>query len=444
MTLNEIVNFLNGIAWGPWMLILLVGTGIYLSARVGFIQFAKFGYVMKNTLGKLFSKQTAGEGEVTPFQALSTALAATVGTGNIAGVAAAVAASRHGAKTLLMEKLLALGGLGTVGLISWYEPLCDGKGRQMIGGMGEELIKLAVSSGLDDLPAAWGGEETYATPTRTRYSTHFSPTFFSLALDRWVLDAGVELVLDSHATYPVMEGNICRGVITENADGRSFYPAKVVIDATGDASIMHRAGVPCKEGKNYMSYIVHDLTFDKVDEDLAANKAWAIRNWVNAGSDMYGNGQPEEMPLVSGTSAKDVTDYMLTGKRRMLERIKGRDRYSYDIMSIPTMPQFRTIRHIVGDSDFKAINGNSVPDSIGHVGDFRMKEQYLRNVYDMPLSALYHSNFPNLLAAGRIISSPDHDDWEVARVIPTCALTGEAAGKAALRYIRKGSFALDN
>ena len=43
MTLNEIVNYLNGIAWGPWMLILLVGTGVYLSARVGFIQFAKFG-----------------------------------------------------------------------------------------------------------------------------------------------------------------------------------------------------------------------------------------------------------------------------------------------------------------------------------------------------------------------------------------------------------------
>ena len=97
MTLNEIVNYLNGIAWGPWMLILLVGTGVYLSARVGFIQFAKFGYVMKNTLGKLFKKQSAGEGEVTPFQALATALAATVGTGNIAGVTGAIAVGGPGA-----------------------------------------------------------------------------------------------------------------------------------------------------------------------------------------------------------------------------------------------------------------------------------------------------------------------------------------------------------
>ena len=97
MTLNEIVNYLNGIAWGPWMLLLLVGTGVYLSARVGFIQFAKFGYAMKNTVGKLFEKQSAGEGEVTPFQALSTALAATVGTGNIAGVTGAIAVGGPGA-----------------------------------------------------------------------------------------------------------------------------------------------------------------------------------------------------------------------------------------------------------------------------------------------------------------------------------------------------------
>ena len=97
MTINEIVSYLNGIAWGPWMLILLVGTGIYLSARVGFIQFTKFGYAMKNTVGKLFNKQKAGKGEVTPFQALSTALAATVGTGNIAGVTGAIAVGGPGA-----------------------------------------------------------------------------------------------------------------------------------------------------------------------------------------------------------------------------------------------------------------------------------------------------------------------------------------------------------
>ena len=97
MTIEEIVGQLNNIAWGPWMLLLLVGTGIYLSIRVGFLQFGKFGYAMKNTLGRIFQKSEAGAGEVTPFQAVSTALAATVGTGNIAGVTGAIAVGGPGA-----------------------------------------------------------------------------------------------------------------------------------------------------------------------------------------------------------------------------------------------------------------------------------------------------------------------------------------------------------
>ena len=97
MTLTDIVKVLNGIAWGPWMLLLLVGTGVYLSARMGFLQFRKFGYAMKNTIGRIFHKQTAGDGEVTPFQAVATALAATVGTGNIAGVTGAIAVGGPGA-----------------------------------------------------------------------------------------------------------------------------------------------------------------------------------------------------------------------------------------------------------------------------------------------------------------------------------------------------------
>ena len=97
MTFSEIVSFLNGIAWGPWMLLLLVGTGVFLSVKVGFIQFTKFGHAMKNTIGKIFQKQEAAGGEVTPFQAMTTALAATVGTGNIAGVTGAIAVGGPGA-----------------------------------------------------------------------------------------------------------------------------------------------------------------------------------------------------------------------------------------------------------------------------------------------------------------------------------------------------------
>lgn len=96
-TIASINSWLNNIAWGWPSLILLVGTGIYFTSRFGWIQFRRFGYIMKNTIGSIFKKQEAGKGAVTPFQAVTTALAATVGTGNIAGVAGAIALGGPGA-----------------------------------------------------------------------------------------------------------------------------------------------------------------------------------------------------------------------------------------------------------------------------------------------------------------------------------------------------------
>ena len=93
----KINTAVNGFVWGPVMLVLLVGTGIYLSIAVGFIQFTKIGYWWKNTIGKIFKKGEAGDGEITPLQAVSTALASTVGTGNIAGVTGAIILGGPGA-----------------------------------------------------------------------------------------------------------------------------------------------------------------------------------------------------------------------------------------------------------------------------------------------------------------------------------------------------------
>ena len=90
MNISQIISAIDDFAWGPIMLILLVGTGVFLSARMRFIQFTRIPYWWKNTAGKLFHKHEAGQGEVTPLQALTTALAATVGTGNIAGVTGAI------------------------------------------------------------------------------------------------------------------------------------------------------------------------------------------------------------------------------------------------------------------------------------------------------------------------------------------------------------------
>ncbi|MBR2482022.1 MAG: sodium:alanine symporter family protein, partial [Oscillospiraceae bacterium] len=93
----KINSTINGIVWGAPALILIVGTGLFMSVRLGFPQFRKFGYVCKSVVGKIFSKTEQKEGAVTPFQAMCTALAGTVGTGNIAGVCGAIAIGGPGA-----------------------------------------------------------------------------------------------------------------------------------------------------------------------------------------------------------------------------------------------------------------------------------------------------------------------------------------------------------
>ena len=107
----SINSAINGVVWGVPMLVLLVGGGILLTVRTFGVQFRKFGYAMRNTLGKVFSKTEAKEGEITPFQAMSTALAGTVGTGNIAGITTAV--TLGGAGTIFWLWITALIGMCT-------------------------------------------------------------------------------------------------------------------------------------------------------------------------------------------------------------------------------------------------------------------------------------------------------------------------------------------
>ena len=93
--ITDLVGKITGMLWGPFMLILLVGGGVYLTFRLGFIQFRYFGYMWKQTFGSLFKKQEhvaddGLEGNFTPFQAVTTALASTVGASNIVGVPVAI------------------------------------------------------------------------------------------------------------------------------------------------------------------------------------------------------------------------------------------------------------------------------------------------------------------------------------------------------------------
>ncbi len=109
--ITQINKILNEFIWGVPAMTCILGVGLYLAIRTGFLPLRKFGYAMKNTLGRLFKKEKAADGALTPFQAVCTALSATVGTGNIAGVAGAIAIGGPGA--VFWMWISAILGMGT-------------------------------------------------------------------------------------------------------------------------------------------------------------------------------------------------------------------------------------------------------------------------------------------------------------------------------------------
>ena len=109
--ITSINDALNGFIWGVPAMVCIIGVGLYLAIRTNFVQLRKFGYSMKSTLGKIMNREKAQAGSITPFQAVCTALAATVGTGNIAGVAGAIAIGGPGA--VFWMWISALLGMGT-------------------------------------------------------------------------------------------------------------------------------------------------------------------------------------------------------------------------------------------------------------------------------------------------------------------------------------------
>lgn len=352
--------------------------------------------------------------------------------GGVAGVAAAVASAREGMKTLLMEKTVILGGLATAGLISWYEPLCDGEGNQMIGGIAEELIQLSIKYGFENLPEKWGGDGK--NPTRNeRYSTFFSPNIFALALIEFLQENGVSLRLDTLATYPDVEDGVCKGILVETVGGREYFPAKMVVDATGDACICERAGIPTELGENYLTYVTHQLNHEGAKKLAETSNFCKGRKWKSVGSDMAGKGHPSGKPVIKVSTADDVTEYMVWGGLKVMERLKAEDKESRDILTLPSMPQFRKIRRIIGETEFDGSeDGVHFENAVGTFGDFRKPGKH----FELPYTTLYNKCVGNLYAAGRIISAKG-DGWELTRVIPVAALSGEAAGTAAALCVKQ-------
>ncbi len=359
-----------------------------------------------------------------------------VSGGGVAGAAAAVAARRAGAeKVLLLEKTNLLGGLATIGLINLFVPMCNGRGKQIIFGMAEEFLRLSIRYGYDSIPSDWRDGEP-SQPTEQRYITRYSPQIFALALTELLQEEGVEILFDAVVSAPVMTGKHCDGIIVESKSGREFCAAGVVIDATGDGDLLYRAGMPTTQGNNYFSYVAHSISLETCAKAIEYGDIGLAIGWGARGgrADLYGRNHPEGMPLFTGTSVDDVSNFLIRNQRLLLDNLKGQDRKQRDVATLPTMPQFRTTRHLNGDYIMTTQDVyKHFEDSIGAIGDFDHRDF----LYEIPYRTLFNSEYDNFLTAGRSASAEGYA-WDILRVIPPAIITGQAAGTAAAMAVKNG------
>ena len=346
--------------------------------------------------------------------------------GGVAGIAAALAASRCGAKTLLLEREYMLGGLATAGLVTIYLPICDGMGHQVSFGLAEELLKLSIKYGYEDrLPAAWLTSGSSEARLKERYQVQFNPHLFAIAAEQELLHAGADILYGTVVSDVVMEDDKISRLIAENKSGRFALPVKTVVDTTGDADIIRFAHAPQVEFRqgNVLAAWYYSTGKDVYKLRMAGS------------CDIPDEDKTEEMirndtrERFSGLTGEALTDQVIKSHNMLLQDVLKRRETdeSYLPVTMPSIPQVRMTRRIDGESTMHtADDRKDVPDSIGLISNWKKRGP----VYEVPFTALCNYHVKNLITAGRSISA-DEAMWDVTRVIPCCSVTGQAAGTAA-------------
>ena len=349
--------------------------------------------------------------------------------GGIAGVAAAVAAARAGVSVCLLEKENGLGGLATLGNVIVWLPICNGRGRQVIGGIGEEMLRLSVrdlqtendQADFHGVPACWekGGDKRQRAGTR--FMTCFNPASYLLALEQWILTEGVHVMYDTRLCAVRRRRGSITHVIVENKSGRSAIACGTAVDASGDADLCYLAG---------------EETFSS-NANVAAGWFYYLKDGVihlHESSEAFRadlDASKLTTPHYRGDVAEDVTAQLIETRKLALRNLdslrKDNPDAAIEPFALPSIPCFRATRRLVGEQSLCETDMYRwYKDTVGLTGDWRRRGP----VYPITLRMLRGVANKNLLAAGRCFSI-DVSAWDAARCIPTCAISGEAAGLAA-------------
>lgn len=347
--------------------------------------------------------------------------------GGIAGISAALASARQGAKTLLIEREFMLGGLATAGLIAIYLPLCDGMGRQVSFGIAEELLKLSVAKGYEErpLPEFWQRPATIEERKAKRYEVQYNPQVFAILAEKLLMDEKVDILYGTVVCNTILQDGKITHLITENKSGRQAIATKSVVDATGDADIVHQSGeneAVFAQG-NVLAGWYYEFLNGKVNLRLLGASD------VPDGDKDLKKPQYLSNRRFSGLDGKEISEQVVLSHNVSLNNFlsKGDVNDQHSLVTLPTIPQVRMTRRVDGyyllkDTDMH----KEFSDSVGLFSDWRKKGP----VYELPFTSLFGEKVKNLICAGRNISANDAC-WDITRVIPVCAVSGEAAGVAA-------------
>lgn len=346
--------------------------------------------------------------------------------GGIAGISAALAAAREGKKVILFEKQYILGGLGTAGLVTIYLPLCDGFGHQVSFGIAEELLKLSITYGAEGhYPKNWLEGNGERTQKDRRYEVQYNAQTFAILAEQLLIKNGVDIMYGSYVVDVEMADRRVKSLYVENKSGRTEYTIRAVVDATGDCDIAWFSGAPTNTFNQGNVLAAWYYYANENGHKLQMLGASDIPEEEKSGK--------EKKPLVNrrftGLDGKELSDMVCLSHKATLEHwLKKREADPAVVIStIATTPQIRMTRKLEGEYTLAHTEEHTYfQDSIGMVSNWRKRGP----VYEVPFRTLYSKEVKNLIVAGRC-TSVNETLWDVMRVIPCCAVTGQAAGTAA-------------
>lgn len=394
-----------------------------------------------------------------------------VAGGGPAGIGAALAAARNGAKVLLIEQRGYLGGMATVSQVPAYCPYTDHE-KPVIRGIGLEILLEMKQRMEAEFQEEWKDELDWVP---------IDAEVLKRLLDEKLVEAGVKILYHTFVSGAIHKDGMVQGLIICNKSGMQAVKGKLYIDGSSDADIVHYAGGTLHKGgdegelqpgtmcfvlnnldrKRFMEN-VEDIGIDlkhairkaKAEGELRVVREWAGISWLNNHTAGFNFGH---IFGIDGSKAEDLTRGAIEGRalvHHIVEWLKRRIPGFENAILTVTGEQvgIRESRRIVGDyivtaDDFLACR--SFPDDIARNAYFidihmvkptdKMTIKHLPpgQSHGIPYRALLPVGIENVIVAGRSIST-DRATQGSTRVMPNCFAMGEAAGTAAALLVSDG------